>query len=305
MLNKFAITRAADSALAGDTGTANAPLAPLFDETKVAAIKKAMDDREVFPTLADALAKLEKAADATEAFYGLPIQVAGTGDDGEVNESLYEGQRAALAFISAKGDAEKKIPTGIKGVVIFPVPTIEQFSAFPEGLDFLNKVTEKEIALVAFRRFREASTLYEFMSGVNSVPMSAADYATESRRGLNTDTFDTVWPHFRTALKAKMPALHDLLPNKKTFLDALRSKAYAESNDETSPLESAGWFVKLGNLLIRAAETNKNAKGESEPLDATVIRNWLDTRDTLTLEREGAKPKDFTILASIGDALDF
>lgn len=306
MLNKFAIARATESTHVGDTATANVVLTPLMDEAKVEAIKKAMQDREVFPTLADAIAKLEKAAAATDNFYGLPIQVAGTKEDGEVDETLYAGQNAALAYVGAKADTEKNKKPGIKGVVIFPVPTIDAFAESDEGKAFLNKVVQKEVALVAFRRFREAGTLYEFMSGVNAVPMNAADYATESRRGVDTDTFDIVWPHFKTALKAKMPALHDLLPAKKMFLDALRSADYAKSTPETQPLEEGGWFVKFANLLIKSAESNVNAKTNApEPLDASAIKNWLETRDTLVLEREGPKAKDFSVLASIGSALDF
>lgn len=298
------IVLAADSegANAGEsTAVPNAVLEPLFDETKVKAIKAEMKDREVYPDLATALAKLESAAGKTETFYGLPIGIKGAQDDGTVDESIYEGQRAALGFVGAK----KKDATGIKGIVIFPVPTVEQFASVENGPAFIDKVVVKEVALVAFRAFRESQTLHEFLSGVNAAPANAAEYATEAKRGLDRDTFDALWLGFKSTLKEQMPALHDLLPPKAMFLDALRSKNYAESQDDTKALEAKGWFVRFGKAMIKAAEANKGENGEALPLDASAIENWLLTRDELVLERDGGKPKDFSVLDSLGDKLAF
>jgi len=274
------------------------PIVPVTDEEKVKKIKAAMSDREVFPTLADALAKLEKAAGATENFYGLPVQVKGLKADGTVDESIYAGQRAALAYVGHK----EKDKSGMKAVLIFPVPTLEQFLAFEQGKAFLDKVMVKEVGLVAFRQVRDSATVYDFTSGMERIPANADEYAAESRRGgIDTDAFDALWIGFKNALKSKKPEHYAALPAKKQFLDALRSKAYALETDETRAFEQGGWFEVYGKLLINAAANNKTEKGEPDPIDASAIQAWLDGRDTLVLEREGAKPKDYSKLGSAAE----
>lgn len=304
---------AADGTAAPVAVSANKPLTILTDESKVKALKEVMADRELFDNLDAAMAKLGEIAEKTTPkladgtvdpegvpFYGLPYVIKGTKDDGSIDESIYAGQRASLSYVGAK----LAKATGIKGIVILPIPQLDAFVASDTGKAFLDKVAIKEMHHVAFRQFRDASTLYEFESGVGGVPSNAEDYATESRRGVDTDTFDTMWNGFRTMLKSKMPALHDLLPNKKDFLDSLRSKSFALSNPETTkPLEDGGWFVKLGQMLVKTAENWKDDKGVATPLETDTLKSWIAGRDELTLEREQAKPKDFSVLSSM--SLDF
>lgn len=277
---------------------ATVAIVPVTDDEKVKKIKAAMNDREVFDSLAAALAKMEKADAATEHFFGLPVQIKGLKADGTIDESIYEGQRAALAYVGHK----EKDKSGMKAVVLFPVPTLEQFLAFDAGKAFVDKVIVKEVGLVAFRQVRDSATLYDFTSGMERIPANAEEYAAESRRGgIDTDTFDALWNGFKNALKAKKPEHYAALPNKKQFLDALRSADYARTTDETKAFESGGWFVVYGKLLINAAAGNKTEKGEADPLDASAIQAWLDGRDTLVLEREGAKPKDYSKLGSAAE----
>jgi len=301
-LNAILRATAPESGSTQDTAPAkaeNAVLAPLYDEAKVKKIRGAMSERELFPTLAAALAKLEAVGTKIESadYFGIPVGIKGLDQEtGEIDESIYTGQRAALAFVGSK----TKEASGIKGIVIFPVPTVEQFMESDNGKAFMDKIAAKECALVAFRSFRESSTLYEFMSGVNAAPANAAEYATESKRGIDTDTFDLLWPGFRKSLGEKMEAIAALLPPKKQFLDALRSKAYAESNDDTKALEAKGLFVKLGQSIIKAGKA-----AQPEALDTSAIEEWIAQRETLILTRDGGKPKDFSILDKMGDALDF
>lgn len=286
--------------------TADAPestaLVFLFDEDKVKKIKAAMDDYEVFDSVELASAKLEKAMAATENFFGLPIQVKGLKEDGTIDSDLYAGQRACLAYITAKGSAKDDKTSGIKGVLLFPVPTVEQFMATDAGKAFIDKVAVKEVRLVAFRQVRDSTSLYDFTSGMERIPSNAEEYATESRRGgIDTDTFDALWAGFKAALKDRKPEHYAALPQKKQFLDALRSADYAKNTDETRAFEEGGWFAKYAELLIGAAANNKDDKGQPDPLDSSSIKDWLANRDTLILEREGGKPKDYSKLGSAAD----
>lgn len=285
---------------AADESTA---LTFLFDEDKVKKIKAAMDDYEIFDSVDLATAKLEKAMAATDSFYGLPIQIKGLQDDGTVNAELYAGQRACLAYITAKGSAKDDKSSGIKGVLLFPVPKLEDFLNTDAGKQFVDKVVVKEVRLVAFRQVRDSTSLYDFTSGMERIPSNAEEYATESRRGgIDTTAFDALWPGFKTALKERKPEHYAALPNKKQFLDALRSADYAKNTDETRAFEEGGWFAKYAELLIGAAANNKDEKGQPDPLDTATLKDWLANRNTLVLEREGAKPKDYS---KIGSAADF
>lgn len=298
----------ADTPAAATAAPANRALSILSDSKKVEAIKEAMESREVFPTLADALEKLGKAASQTENFYGLPIAVKGTVFDSEgnpteeIDESLYDGSMAALAYVGARVNKGDSKGTGIKGIVVFPVPTVESFLAEGDnGQAWIRKVVEKEVGLVAFRTYRDAGTLLEFQNGVKASPGTVAEYVAEYQRsggGVDTKTFDALWNGLRLSLKNDMPALAKLLPGKAEVAKSMRSASYAAANHPQ--LEAAGVFAKLANILIQAAASNKDSKtGEAKPLDASAIQGWLDGRDELELATPKAEEKDFSILGSL------
>lgn len=274
----------------------------LTDSTKVEAISKAMRQREVFPTLAAAIAKLQKAAEDTDAFYGLPIAIKGANDDGSIDESIYEGAGAALAYVGARVDDNKgkKIP-GVKGVVIFPIPTVDSFLAGGEAaINWIAKLVEKEAALVAFRGYRESASLAEFQNGVQSSPASVDEYVTEySRSGssLDTETFDALWNGLRLSLKTQQPILSKLIPAKAEVLKAIRSSAYASA--EYGPLEEKGIFAKLANILIDVAKNNTTKDGTSNPLPTKTLEDWLAGRDTLTLTKATADAPDYSALEAL------
>jgi hypothetical protein len=294
-----------------DTNTAaSVKLNPLFEADKLTALKKVMDDREIFDSLEAAMGKLDKIAATladpkdpdADPIFGLPVEIRGADPTtGEIDNDLYAGNRAVLAYVGTRGKNTKgEAVVGIKGIVLFPVPTLDTFLASEEGRGLVGKVLDKELAHVAFRQVREANTSYEFSTGVTAMPVSVTDFATASSRGVDTSTFDILWPGLRDAIKERKPELHKLLPNKAVFLNALRSKQFAETEDETKALESTGWIVKLGQMLIKAAPSNVDTDTKKPaPLDASIIQNWLDTRDEFTFESRAAKPKDFSILGSI------
>jgi len=299
----FAAAKESGSTPAPESEATSTALTPVFDEDKVKKIKAAMDDYEVFDSFDAAVAKLEKAAAATENFYGLPVQVKGIGENGpdESTKAMYAGQRACLAYITAKGSAKDDKNSGIKGVLIFPVPRLEDFIT-DAGKAFLDKVMVKEVRLVAFRQVRDSASLYDFTSGMDRIPSNAEEYSTSaSRGGIDTDTFDALWIGFKAALKDRKPEHYAALPNKKQFMDALRSADYARNTDETRAFEEGGWFKKYAELLINAAANNRDEKGNADPLDPSALKDWLANRDTLILEREGAKPKDYSKLGSAAD----
>lgn len=278
-------------------------LTPIFDKDRLDRIKANMADREIFSTLDAAGEKLQKAAAATDNFFGLPVAIRGADKDGNIDESVYQGMRAVLAYVGTRGKNDKnEAVTGIKGVVLFPVPTLEDFLASEVGKGLVNKAVDKELALAAFRPVRDAGSVFAFTNGVESMPVTVEEFATAATRGVDTTAFDTLWPGLREAVKNRKRDLFDVLPNKKTFLDALRSKAFAESNEDTTALEKLGWIVKLGQMLVAAGPTNVDKDGKPAPIDTSLIADWLKERDSFVFERTGPKPKDFSKLSG---SLDF
>lgn len=322
----IAFAAATDAGAAGKTTETAAPestvvenvaIEPLKVTAQIEALSKAFDgQRNEYPTLDAAMAKLESinAAKETEGLFGLPVAVVGYDDStGEVDPAFYEGSRAVLALVGARGiktDVGKEA-NSFKAVVIFPIPTLasflsataEQLAAIPENVRaWLDKVIVKEASHVAFRNFRDANTMAELLNGAKAAPKSIDEYVTASSRegsGLDTDTFDALWGSFRTMLRKNQPALFDLLPQKPEVIKAIRSKAYAETQDETAALESKGVFQRIGEMLILGAKNNKDKDGNPAPLDESTLVDWLAGRDTLVITKEAPKAKDFSVLESL------
>ena len=301
------------------TAEVNSPLVVVTDETIVDSIGKALRNREVFPTVAAAVAKLinaqtaltPKLADGSpdpEAapFFGIPVRVKGADADGNIDETLYEGMNAALAIVGARVDGPKaggpKI-SGIKAIVIFPIPSIDAFIASPEGKVWLAKITEKEAAHVFFRGLRDAATTIDLSNGMTKGPGTVAEYVSEYSRsgsgGLDTDTFDALWTTLRKSLLQKMPALAKLLPSKQEVLNSIRSKAFALENHkdlETHPT-AGSIFARIGLALIDMAKQN-TVNGTASPLPTEAVESWLAGRDELVLASR-KEEKDFSVLSGM------
>lgn len=281
----------------------------LFDSDKISAIKKAVGaGQEAMRRVYDDPAKAAEAFNAASALaesegvtsYAVPAEI--TDSEGNVIASPYSDMdcRAAVAVVGARErNAAGKMESGIRAVVMFPIPTV---SAFQEGGEsaakWLDKIAEKEAAHVAFRRLRNAESAEELASAFEAMPTTVDAFVAEYvGEGADTEAFDTLWTPLRNMLKQNQPALVDLLPAKPEVLKAIRSKAYAEQ--EHGKLEEHGVFVYLARALIGAAASYANDKGEPDPIDSTAIQQWLENRDTYQLPTRTPAEKDFSVLDNI------
>ena len=303
----------------------------ITDSTKVEAIKKAIggskqEMRVLFADIESAektfIAATKEAGDSVPALRPMrPImaEVDILNDKGkptgekrqeptgeyEPDDSVFDGMQIAVAVVGArkKNDSTGKMDSGVKAVVMFPIPSTETFLKSEAGTDWVAKVIEKEAAHVAFRGLRNSETIEEIRAEFDSMPRDVDTFVTSARgEGLDTDTFDAAWLPLRAQIKAEAPELADMLPTKAEVLRAIRSKAYAEQSQEE--LESNGVFVWLGKSLIAFADNWKDEKGELAPLDSSAIKEWIEGRDTLDLSK-AEKPKDFSALASLKEKLGF
>jgi len=270
----------------------------ITDAKQIEAIKEHIPDRKTYATVAAAIDALNKASEATQSFYGLPLAIAGMKDDGSIDEAHYEGALATVATVGARVKlANGKAVVGIRGIVLFPIPTVETFlSAGEAGASFVAKVLEKEAALMAFRPLRDPATHEAFIRAAGDVPTTVETYLAENVRsgGGTDDTFDALWRDLRESLKVNYEALVRQLPTKGEVAKCMRSKSYAV---ETQPaLESRGIFVRLAKMLIKGAK-----EAEPAPLDTTGVEAWLAGRDELNLGTGKPTADDLAAL----DALDF
>lgn len=277
---------------------------PVTEPKTVAALKKAATGEDTKVRMIYANAETGKAAfDAAAAIAsanGLPSYSAPA-------ETFKDGFSACVALVGSKeaGDDGKRVQ-GIKALLMFPMPTLETFlslsgkaldKANENALGWMRKIAEKEAAHVAFREVRDCDTTEEFESMASKIPTDVDAYViahTRGGEGVDLTAFNAVWSELRALLKEAMPALIDALPSKQEVIKAIRSAPYAMRSYEG--LEKRGVFAFLGKKLIEACESNEDETGNSQPIDASAIEEWLETR----AEFDPYKAVDYSKL----DALD-
>lgn len=243
----------------------------------------------------DDLAKFEHSADAFRI-----VESESTDEAGNITRTYGDfdpDMRAVVAVVGARErDKAGKMESGIRGLVLFPMPSTNAFVSQAEA--WLSKVVEKEAAHVAFRALRNSTTTEEFAAAGEGMPTDVESFVAQYQGGdgLDTDTFDAVWTPLRNGIKEAMPKLYTLLPQKQEVLKSIRSAAYAK--DEHPELESKGVFVYLANLAIGGAESYKDAEGNPAPMDASAIKEWLESRETTVLATRKVD-KDFSILENL------
>lgn len=290
-----------------------ATVAVLTDEAAIDSIKKAGTGgkmRNIHESFESAVAAFQKGAAEAEK-HGVPAlfepklffahdESGEVATDSEGNPIMLESaidSRFAVAVVGARVKKGNKVETGIKALVIFPIPSLAQFIAGGEA--WLNKIAEKEAAHVAFRNLRQAVTLDELQAANASMPFDVDGYIASynSGDGLDTETIDAVWSDVRKFIKSEAASLYGLMPAKQEVIKSIRSTSYAMQ--EHPELEKRGIFTNvIAALVIKAAENWKDGDGNETPLDTDVIQGWLEARDTTNIAQRQAAEKDFSALDS-------
>lgn len=281
----------------------------VLDSKKIEAVKKAIgggqqkEDRKVYESFDAAVAAFQAAAKIVEdEKLGIPVMAADQSaffeperdEDGNVkldeegnpilSETLIPGLGYAVSVVGARiRNAENKMEGGIKAIVFWPMPTVEEFLESDNGADWIKKVIEKESAHVAFRGLRNAESVEEFESEFARIPTSVDDIVAThvSSGGLDTEAFDAMWAPFRDAFKQQQPKVAAHMPPKQDVIKAIRSKPFAAQ--EYGKLEQLGLFEFIAKKLIESAATWKDEEGNDAPIDASAIQGWLDGREALNL----------------------
>ena len=285
-----------------------------FNETAYDAAKKAVGGmRSVFqPTIAeDGTESASALSKATAAFLKAKAIADAEGvmtmrQDDELLSS--EGMQPTVAIVGARerNDKTGKMDSGFRAVILFGMPDANAFITYEDsdgarvGADWVEKLIQKEAAHVFFRDLRNADTAEDLAAFFDSNPKDVAAFtARYAGMAEDTDAYDAIWPGFRKLLTAKLPALVKLLPGKGEVMKAIRSRAYAETEAELSPLEAQGIFKFLADSMIKAGQTATNDAGEPDPINTETIEAWLAERDTFTYREAPKAEKDFSVLSGL------
>lgn len=252
--------------------------------------------RVVIPTAAGITAAIA-AINAKEECGAVPIAIAG---HGVVTVGDYEslGGETSLPdageagyILSTAGIRGIETPegksNGIIGLAVYPAHTVESLMQAAEGADWLNRIAQKEIGLVAFRRLRltEEDSLEDMNAAAAAMPTAASDFtvARTASGGGAFEVFDSNWVDFRKMLGTNEANadLAKMLTPKASVLKAIRSKAFAEQ--AFPALEDRGLIVKVAQFFA-ATLSNLAASGDVEVQgDVTAIDRWIDGRENLDL----------------------
>lgn len=267
-------TAKAGKALVDFIGSASRTTIAMSDlESKLSAFKAIAP--EGFPVLfAGGSIEAVATGDAKEAILGLvaaQVKVAGKTENETVYKCLLVSPLFDTDAILASGDA---------------------------GKDWVAKIIEKETAHVQFRPIRNAEDGESLEDYAVRVPTTISDLVTAaSRDKIDVEALSLLWPYFRAYVKAQKDSGNKVaegtlrfLPGDKaiaTVSKALRSASWAKRN--TKELEDVGFWAEIGGVLVQMAQapipdpTPEDANA-TRTVDASVIADWLKTRDTVDIE---------------------
>lgn len=178
-------------------------------------------------------------------------------------------------------DGKKVFEQQIKAIVVSPVPTLDSLLAHAEGRSWLDNKLATELSHITMRNLRDAEDV-EAESVLLSMPKDIDAFINAKRSGGKSDNeaFNALWKLVLDGLKRVTGIVSDLLNaanlRKSIFEKALKNKAYATAM--YSNIENARIFEGALALMIKTAE--------KEGLDASIIRNWLETRNDAVYEVE-------------------
>jgi hypothetical protein len=265
---------------------------------KVPTLAENMPTREIFPTLADAIARWGVIAAYPDAAGVRPF-ITGLTAEGTIDPATYpDSHEVMIAKLTELGDVttdakgnKERAPTRTVALVLHPIPKLETFlgvESLPpgEGTAELREIIRKELQHRSVRTLRILKGNYADESAVaeaqDKMPQTLAEYINGTRTG--SGLLDAFNKHAIEALKrfaaldGKNKAVGEAFQraklSKATLRQALSNAAFAAS--EYGRLESAGLFLRVLGVLT--------ARAKVEGLSTAAYENWAETRDQMTYD---------------------
>lgn len=281
-----------------DLATAKAAAIFMSDDTtnggaKAMAALKSKDGlngyRATFDNFEAAVAKVNSlinlaATHAGERARTLPVIVAGHAGPATTLEEIpaWGADRVGVSLMTVK----QKAATGVRALVVYPMPSVDAYMNDSNGSDWLTKVADKETSHVAFRHLRnvaETDSLAMLYSTAGRMPVTVDAYAQETREGgLDASSFNEVWGDLRKAINQRLPEIGKALPQRAEVIKAIRSKSYAIEAGYAD-LERRSIFVFIAQKAIELIDRTNEADAASE-LETSEIESWVAGRETLNLQ---------------------
>lgn len=259
-----------------NTVTTEAAATPATDAKRPT--MKDVPQRRIFATVEDGFTALQKMLNDVEGAADLPLIIAGRDAEGNIDSTIYAGNRTMLAVLNEKlPKAENEDKGGFRprAIVMSPLPTLDAILADDTGKEWLAGIIDTQLNNVAFRKLRKLTTL---TGGESSLPVTLADFVTSESAGSNAGimaSFDSLHQAVTKAIEKLSERFKQGKPGKKAVLvQALESAAFALKMFpalETSKAAPGGLFV----LWLRLAEQTAKQEG----LDPAIFQHWLATRD--------------------------
>lgn len=269
-----------------------------------------MESRRMFANVEEAAAYLNAESAKYADFNSVPQVIRGmiesTDEEGNISAdfdpAIYTPDtRVMVALLANRGEinpaTKERGPSTVKAIVVTPVPTLEAILADPAGLEWAQKIIDKELNHVAVRPLRTAD---DVDTVADQMPLTLADYVTSSRESTGgiMETFNSMFKGIIATVGQKSTAWAKYRLTKSDLKRAMESKAFALEWFPT--LEDRGLNAKTGqpfpSLFVMALQLGER-EAVKQGLDPAIFRRWLDTRDqkALTVKVAEEESDDFDL----------
>jgi hypothetical protein len=260
-----------------DAQTTQAPKAKTVNED--------MAQRRTFSDQSAAVAYIAKLASDLSDFdpekipfivHGFSIAEDGTMSfDPEVYPSGYD---VMVATLSEKGTKEAK--GKVSAIIITPIPNLDTLLNAEGGKDWVSKIIEKELNLVAVRPIRNKA---DMLVKADEMPKTVAEFIAGGREGTSSlmEAFESLFKRIKDQMGKQFPIWNKANLPKAELKKAFSSASYAR--DYYPALENRG--EGKPSLFVIALQVSKLA-ATKEGLDPAIFDKWLATRDAFDIEAQ-------------------
>lgn len=275
--------QAKDAAAATPAATAPAPAKPKLT-------REGMTAYRTFDSPDEANAYLAKCGEDFSDFADQPFALKGVNPEtGEFDPAIYTDEmRVRVAVLKNRAETAGQ-PSTIKAIVVGPVPSLPAIlglnldDADAGGLDWLQKIVDKELNHVLVRPLREAENLE---TAIEQMPTTRLAFITSTRDAggiidAYNDHYKTIGDAFAKKFKVWEKARRML--TKSELRKAMESKAFALEYFPALEDRGADGDGKARLSLFVMALQFGAALAKSKGDDPAIFDKWLATRDAQTL----------------------
>lgn len=188
------------------------------------------------------------------------------------------GYDVMVATLSEKGTKEAR--GKVSAIIITPIPSLDTLLDSDGGKDWVSKIIEKELNLVAVRPIRNKA---DMLVKADEMPKTAAEFIAGGREGTSglMEAFESLFKRIKDNMGKQFPIWNKANLPKAELKKAFSSASYAR--EYYPALENRG--EGKTSLFAIALQVGKLA-ATKEGLDPAIFDKWLATRDAFDIEAQ-------------------